>query len=70
MVPTPLFRRLTVLPACCKMHQFYQHPIAHCLLHSFQDEHEQLEMAALLGCLKGFMTSFYLYRLTQTLTLT
>ncbi len=43
---------------------------AHCLLHSFQDEHERREMAALLGCLKGFMTSIYLYRLTQTLTLT
>ncbi len=35
-----LFRRLTVPPACCEMHQYYIHPITHCLLHSFQDEHK------------------------------
>ncbi len=65
----PLFHRPIVSPVllvCCEMHQYYRHPIAPCLLHSFQDEQEQREMAALLGCLNGFMSSIYLYKLTQT----
>ncbi len=33
---SPLFHRFTVLPACCEMHQYYRHHIAHCLLHSFK----------------------------------
>ncbi len=35
-----LFQRLTVPPAWCEMHQYHRHPIAHCLLHSFQDGHK------------------------------
>ncbi len=46
----PLFRGLTVPPACCEMHQYYK-LIAHCLLHSFQDEHEQRDVLSISAAL-------------------
>ncbi len=49
--------RLTAPPACCEM-QYYRRPVAHCLLHSFQDEHEPREVAAVLDC---WLHDFHLF---------
>ncbi len=35
-----LVRQSLVPHHCCEMHKYYRHPIAHCLLDSFQDEHK------------------------------